>query len=296
MTDTPDEAHETGSQTMLRDPRSTGELIALSLLELTDDDEKLSQIPAWAADSIHGAYSSIAVLHARGDQEALDAALHLCDSERPLERRLGAKILGELGGNRPFREEGCDRLLDLLANETDGSVLLEAVYAFGHLNARWADKMVATFASHPDPSIRRATAFALNGTIDPDGIHALLVLMQEPEAETRDWATTGIGQQTKIDGPGIRAALLGRSSDEDAITRAEALHGLARRQDGRAVFLLIEELQQQVDRAVDDDDQRHDYLFREAACTMLSWPEDNWRQTDVAALIASLRALQASTG
>jgi HEAT repeat protein len=288
-----DEAQETGHQRMLRDSRATAALITLSLLELTDNAEMLSQIPAWAADHVHGACSSIAVLHTRGNQEVLDAALHLCDSGLPLERRLGAKLLGELGENRPFREEGCDRLLYLLANETDRSVLLEAIYALGHLTTRRADKLVAMLANHPDASIRGATAFALKGTTDPDGIRSLLALMQEPDAETRDWATTGIGEHPTIDGPDIRAALLKRTKDADTITRAEAFHGLARRKDPRVLPLLITELRRHLKPSGDRKNKHLDYKFREAACAMLDWPEG--KELDAAALITALQAMESST-
>ena len=45
-----------------------------------------------------------------------------------------------------------------------------------------------------------------------------------------------------VDRPEIRAALLRRATDSDEITRAEALHGLARRRDERVVPYLIVEL------------------------------------------------------
>lgn len=290
MTD--DEAQEMGRYDYRSDLRPTEELIRIALIGLAIDDYD-RDFDAWPPE-VKAGHRARCVLHARGSNEVLDAAAQLCDSAAPLERELGAHILGQLGEGRPYREQCCDRLLLLLTDQHE-RVRLEAFYALGHLGNRRADKALAGHADDPDPKIRRATAFALNGTTDPDGIRALLGLMRDPQAETRDWATTGIGQDTTIDGPDIRAALLERTDDDDTITRAEALLGLARRKDPRALPFLITELQGHLDPSDDREEKHLDYKFHAAGCTMLGWPDDDWRQSDVAALIGLLRAVQAST-
>ncbi len=110
-------------------------------------------------------------------------------------------------------------------------------------------------------------------------MQALLELMDDPYEMARDWATTSIGGTVSLDGPEIRAALLRRATDDDEITRAEALHGLARRKDERVVPYLIAEL---------PVDRERTYLFEDAAKAFLGVDEE--QKVDSAALIAALRS------
>ena len=75
-----------------------------------------------------------------------------------------------------------------------------------------------------------------------DGLSRSLIFKLTHYQMVRDWATTTIGETLAKDGPEVRAALLRRAEDPDEIVRAEALHGLARRRDERAVPFLIAEL------------------------------------------------------
>jgi HEAT repeat protein len=240
MPDTDDVS--TGLERMLRDPRSTGALIETALAEADLDDG--------TADS----YPAVAILQARGTREVFDAALALCGSADPKWRQMGVLILGQLGTPRAFPEECCDALLERLAHERDRDVLASTVFALGHLANRRSDTAVAALRRHPDPHIRHGVAFALCGATAPADVQALLELMEDPYELARDWATTSIGETVTVDGPHVRDALLRRMADSDAITRAEALHGLARRGDRRAIPRLVAELstpQPMADRFID---------------------------------------------
>ena len=105
-------------------------------------------------------------------------------------------------------------------------------------------------------------------------------MMEDRSFEVRDWATTGIGGTVSLDGPEIRAALLRRAGDTDQITRAEALHGLARRGDRRVAPYLIAELSAEPERV---------HLFVDAAKTFVGIDEDT--KVDPDRLLASLRAV-----
>jgi HEAT repeat protein len=142
--------------------------------------------------------------------------------------------------------------------------LAVAVSALGHLRNRRCEPDLITLKNHPDEEIRHGVAFALCGTENPASVQALLELMEDPYEMARDWATTSIGQTVSIDGPEIRAALLRRANDSDEITRAEALHGLARRHDGRVLPYLIAELRTK---------RGKEHLFDEAAKTFLGLDE-----------------------
>ena len=94
---------------------------------------------------------------------------------------------------------------------------------------------------------------------------ALLELTNDPYEMVRDWATTSIGQTVSIDGPEIRDALLRRVNDADVFTRAEALHGLARRRDDRVVPYLVAEISAAGE---------HEGIFVDAAKSYLGFDDD----------------------
>jgi HEAT repeat protein len=229
---------------------------------------------------------ALVALHERGTREVLEAAITLCGSPHHTERILGARILGELRGelrgdatHRGFPEECCDELLRLATTDKEVEVVIAAVFALGHLGNRRSDDTLAELRSHPEPLVRHGVAFALAGETSPKAVNALLELMNDPEAETRDWATTGIGMTVSIDGVEIRDALVRRLQDEDEITRAEALQGLARREDARVVPYLIHELTKETDPF---------YLFEDAAKTWLGI--DNDQEVSVDELLNQLRS------
>ena len=216
----------------LQDKRPLGQLLETALAEDSLDPDEFAQTSG-----------AICVLHARGSRDVLDAARALAKSLDAKCRALAARILGELGcPHRSFPEECCDALLDLMKNDACSDVVIAAIYALGHLGNRRADLGLAALAAHPASAVRRGVAFALNGTISPDAVRALLQLMQDPNPETRDWAACAIAHKAEIDGADIREALLKGTQDRDAYVRGEALFGLALRRDRRTVPLLISEL------------------------------------------------------
>jgi HEAT repeat protein len=221
---------------------------------------------------------STVALHERGTREVLDAALTLCTSLDPKWRSLSARILGELGSpERTFPEECCDALIRLL-HDPAMDVQIAAIYALGHLGNRRCDPYLLPFASHPEPAIRKGVGFSLSGTSLPEAVPVLLALMRDTYVEARDWATTTLAAATCFDVPEIREALVERASvDDDAIVRGEALHGLARRGDRRALPLLI--------RALSGDDP---YSLEDAAKVYLGLDEDEEVAAD--ALLQDLRA------
>ncbi|TCR62633.1 HEAT repeat domain-containing protein [Bosea sp. BK604] len=257
---------------VLSDRRSTAELIELALVELDRNDD--DPCPC------------IVSLQERGTRDVLDAARAQCASADPKRRQLGALILGQLGSRRgrTFPEECCDTLLDLVEKERNLDALVVTIYAFGHLGHPRAEPALIARFRHRSSRVRRGVAFSLVNACHPlsqHAVEALLQLMEDREEQVRDWATTGIGFAVEFDGTDIRNTLLQRSTqDDDEITRAEALHGLARRNDMRALPLLIAELSAADSRP---------YLFNDAAKTLLGIDEEEY---PVEALLDQLRALQ----
>lgn len=230
-------------------------------------------------DDFDSPWPATVELQARSTREVLDTALTLCGSLDSGWRSVAASILGQLGTpERTFPEECCDALITLL-RDSDKDVLITALYGLGHLGNHRCDPHLLPFETHPEPVIRKGVAFSLLGTTLPEAVPVLLRLMDDPFVGARDWATTTIGAATLFDTPEIRAALLKRAtSDNDAMTRGEALHGLTRRGDRRAVPMLLAEL------ASDE----HAYYFEDAARTYLGLDDSD--ETPVEDLVAGLRA------
>ncbi len=256
-----------------------------SLSELTVDELICVALESSDLEEPSRATAALVALHERGSREVLVAAIELCNSRELPKRILGARILGELGGpgvHRGFPDECCDTLLRLAASDENMEVVIAAVFALGHLGNRRSDEALSDFSNHPHPLVRKGVAFALNGATSQRAVKALLVLMEDPDAEIRDWATTGIGMTVLIDGPEIRAALMRRSQDKDEFTRAEALHGLVRRRDNRVVPLLAKEIEKLSERT---------YLFEDAAKDWLGL--DSQQHFDTGELITKLRSCEA---
>lgn len=229
-------------------------------------------------DDFDSPWPATVELQARGTREVLDAAVTLCGSLDPEWRSVAARILGQLGTpERTFPEECCDALISLL-RDSDEEVQIAAIYGLGHLGNHRGDPHLLPFETHPEPVVRKGVAFSLSGTTLPEAVPVLLRLMDDLDVGARDWATTTLGAATVFDTPEIRGALLKRAmSDDDEMTRSEALHGLTRRGDRRAVPLLLAELA-----------GKHAHHFEDAAKTCLGLDEDD--QTPIEDLVAGLRA------
>jgi hypothetical protein len=100
--------------------------------------------------------------------------------------------------------------------------------------------VVLLLAGHADTAVRRSVAQALPrlaGSPRPGAVvAALITLSNDPVAEVRDWACYALGTRlSDVDNAVVRDALAGRLADPDAHVRCEALLGLARRRDPRAL-------------------------------------------------------------
>ncbi len=203
------------------DPRSVSDLLEAAL-QANDD----------------AAWDAVAALHWRGSKEVLDRATALTCSDDPAKRGRGADILAQLGlPDRAFPHECFSAVLPLLADEAR-TVVSDAIYALQHVDRLRAAPHIIPFADHEDDDIRHAVAFALGAVDTSEAQEVLLKLMEDRDAEVRNWATFGLGQQSDADTDQIRAALAKTLTDDDADVRYEGIIGLGRRRDVRAVRYL----------------------------------------------------------
>ncbi len=112
---------------------------------------------------------------------------------------------------------------------------------------------------------------------DPVAVESLLALMQDSDADVRDWATFGLCVLGESDSAEIRDALLIRIGDTDENAREEAAIGLSKRKDQRVLIPLIAMLEQPSvpDRAIEaaelmlgERDEETEWTGREYAAAL----------------------------
>ena len=195
-------------------------------------------------------WEAVSALRRLGTREIFDRAADWSKSENALQRARGADVLSQLGKtadhpNNSFPEESYEVVSQLLLREKEWLPLASAIAALGHIGNPLVVPMLAGYTHHPSPKVRFDLAFALGCfPNDPGAVEALLVLMQDGDADVRDWATFGLGVLGDSDSTLIRDALFLRLDDDDQDTREEAMVGLGKRKDNRVVKSLIAALDQ----------------------------------------------------
>jgi HEAT repeat protein len=220
------------------DSRSTAELFQLALAAPDEDEDRSKE-----------RWHFVGLLQRRGDREVLDRGLGLTTSELIAERSLGIDILGQLGiPARTFPDECVTRLIELLDQEFDPLIIRDICIALGHLKDPRSIEPQLKFCLHPDWEVRYGVVSGLSSQEDERAIDGLIKLSTDVCPLIRDWATFGLGTLIEVDTPAIREALYQRligedpQSEETAEIYAEALAGLANRQDERVLPRLIAEL------------------------------------------------------
>ena len=217
------------SETALSE-QSVGDLIAVALAGDPDSDEY---------------WQIVYELHRRGDRETFESARDLSLEANETARVLGVTILAQLGftEGRPFLEESLPLVMNLAGPAESVSMLDASLAALGHLHDTRAVSTVLSHATHPNADVRLKVAHALpNVSGDPPArpaLDAIFALMQDEDPRVRDWATFGLGSLLDLDTPEVREALLARVDDAGNDTAGEALVGLARRKDSRALDPIV---------------------------------------------------------
>lgn len=187
-------------------------------------------------------WACVVELHARVEERTFKLAEVLCESFASGERCLGADVLGQLGAlpglsaaEGPFASESGRVLVSLLEEDDEPAVLASAAVGLGHLRDERAIEPLVRLAASESPAVRRSVVHGLMGHDDDRAIEALILLSADPDGDVRDWATFSLGVQVDRDTPELRDALAARLSDDNPDARSEAIRGLARRRDERAL-------------------------------------------------------------
>jgi hypothetical protein len=208
------------------DARSTQRLVELYLASPESDE----------------GHQALVIIHFRGGAEEFAHGVRLARCATEEERIAGANILAQLGwGDRTHLEDSVSILLELLQDASE-DVLSAAAIALGHRNHPRAIRPLVELSEHSNPDVRYGVVHGLCRHDDLSAVDALTRLSSDPDRDVRNWATFGLAQLTDLDSPKIRDALLARADDDDSEIRGEALLGLARRGDARALPLVRREL------------------------------------------------------
>jgi hypothetical protein len=154
---------------------------------------------------------------------------------------LGAQVNG-LPENVP---EVVPQLLALFDESDDPRAVAEIIDALALARDEAASLAVLPYERHPDPVVRLAVTQAVAaGAESAAGMEvaaaALIRLSRDGVDAIRDWATFGIGSILEIDNDDVRAALFARLTDSSKDVRDEAVAGIARRRDTRAVEIVAD--------------------------------------------------------
>lgn len=232
------------------------------------------------------AWDAVNALRANGSREVFEAAAELLRDGAPIARARAADVLGQLGvgPQRPhaFPREACDLLLDLLSHEDHPRVVASAVIALGHIHDARTLPIIYKFISHDSAVVRHGTAFALGCySDDPSSVPGLMLLMMDPDQDVRDWATFGLGVWSNEDSSLICDALAQRLGDVFEGVRLEAVAGLSKRGDIRALPALAALLETVADPGP---------TLIEGACALLALdePPRGWTACDFAKALRQL--------
>jgi HEAT repeat protein len=202
---------------------------------------------ARSAENEDAYWEIVTELHGRVEERTFKLAEVLCMSFAAGERCLGADVLGQLGAlpgssaaESPFASESGRVLLGLLVEDDEPAVLSAAAVGLGHLRDDRAIDRLVELASHESADVRRSVVHGLMGHDDDRAVDAMIGLSADSDGGVRDWATFSLGVQIDRDTPAVRDALAARLSDSNVDARSEAIRGLARRRDERALAVALE--------------------------------------------------------
>ncbi len=207
---------------------------------------------ALSGETDDGAYwAAILLLQKKPPEEVWARVSPLATHRDPRMRALVPDILRFVGGEaRPLQWRTIELFALMLLDERSPLVISRIGEAFIDLHhAEAAIDLMLPFKSHPNEEVRGAVVHAILGRQEDRAIAALIELSQDERPSVRNWATFGLGDQLGepgdkdfLDRSDIREALAARLSDPDEETRAEAVLGLALRQDPRALVAVEAEI------------------------------------------------------
>jgi HEAT repeat protein len=192
-------------------------------------------------------WSTLAPVRGLGS-DAYRAAVGMLDGSAT-EQRVGCMLL-RVGfvADEEWQDRAVAAILAMAARRPDDVTLDLAAAAFGDFGLPAGLPLLLKLSRHADEQIRLSAVAGIPSCCGPDyrgipaAVNALLERMTDEDDDVRDWATFGIGSRLDDDSTAIRDALAARLEDAFPEVRHEAITGLARRRDPRAIAPTLAEL------------------------------------------------------
>ena len=178
-------------------------------------------------------WDNLRELRLRGGEDIFLRSYTLAKSDLTKEQVIGIDILAQLGApSKEFTNKTLDLFFEILKIATNPDVLTSLLFGIGHNNNALNEEqiaLIATFKTHENTEIRQGVVHALLAVDNDTAIKTLISLTSDKVDSIRDWATFGIGTQSKRSNKEILDALWLRVKDRNANTKYEAIVGLANR-------------------------------------------------------------------
>jgi hypothetical protein len=161
--------------------------------------------------------------------EVFEAARRLIESSVPGKRKLGIRILRELGRPQmPYARAAVGELSRLLERERQPDLLVWTVSALGNQHVGEALPVLWELATHPEPTVRDSVSGAISGAamstgLDDRSIDVLCRLSQDTDGDVRFSAVFELSawRAHGVTDPRITAALeQARHDNEPKVARA----------------------------------------------------------------------------
>jgi hypothetical protein len=182
----------------------------------------------------------------RDPETVFSAAKAQCERKRLRERIIGVELASRTACASAAHSRRAWQLLTRMLKPGTSVEELRAVLRWisncSHTGNVVGLSKVRALAQHPDPTVRLHVARVLGIFEDSASIKTLLRLMSDSSPRVRDWATFAIGELCPENSARIRNALAERLQDNDEETFAEAVYGLAKRNDKRGFAAVQAEL------------------------------------------------------
>lgn len=194
-------------------------------------------------DDYDQVWSMLAAIADEGPDAIRPALIHL-SSDEAVVRATACDLVGIICERyEEARKRAVEHLLELVAAESNSDVRWSAARALGATASVRAIPALLALAPDPNEDVRRQVAVALPACsvehVEPEVVKALIELTRDGDAEVRNWASFGLGRQLDFDSAALRDALWERVTDESQDVREEAIAGLSRRRDARALPLVV---------------------------------------------------------
>jgi HEAT repeat protein len=201
-------------------------------------------------------WEAVRALRRRGGDEVFRLAVAHSRSDEPTHRARALDVLAQLGARepvseRPYFDESVAIATTHLA-DTSPLVFHSAAWALAHLGGEPAASALMRLSDHIDADVRLAVAFGLMRSERSDAICTLRNLMEDGDAEVRNWATFALANAGasvgpparlgRLDSVDIREALRKRLSDSFSEVRDEAVWGLTLRKDPTGLRMLLDRM------------------------------------------------------